>query len=140
MSESKALQRDGVVVALLNRRQVLVRMNNRRAFSTDRVFRVFQNYALPNPIGGLTTLDIPKEGELKVSAIQSDDIHAVLSAFDVTTEKTIRKPHGGLAGLFEPLIETVATPGGLSARVASEGSLKIFVNPSVEVGDHVSAL
>ncbi len=138
---TEPLTKDGVIVAVLNSRQVLVKMHRRSVFDSGAVFKVFQSHKLASPVSGLTSIDIPKEAELRVESVQPDNVHVVLGAWRLTVEKNVRKPSplSGFGGLIEGIVETVGVAGGLSADIDTKDSLKVAANTKVEIGDYVSA-
>jgi hypothetical protein len=140
------MNKDGQIVALLNDRQALVRMLDPDKFVVDREFAIFEVRDV-NITDGPGQVELPKRGRMKVEALQSDGSHAVLTAWEITRQRVVKRPSPfqGLfadqVGLFGPGVEQVLNESiGKSASFDEAQSLNVRPADVVRVGDYVSAV
>ena len=129
-----AISRDGVVVAILNKRQVLVKVETPSAFVPGKVFTVYQLQDLPAEAAqraGVPHVELPK-GKLKCEAVQSTGDTAVLAMW--TETRVVRRKRASVF-TFEDLLGDVEVPEKISesARLSEDQSLSLDVGP-VSVG------
>ena len=133
------MHKHGEIVAILNKRQVVVKMANPSVFTVGRAFVVYEIRTLPDNIAatsGITSVELPK-GRLKCEALQTNNETALLTTW--TETRTVKRNPAsalGLSPVFSEPIEVVERVGD-SARLNPDQSLAIDVGPVV-VGDFVS--
>lgn len=137
------MQRHGEIVALLNERQLLVRMLSPDEFVLDREFSVFESKAIPEVLGE-TKLELPKAGRLRVEAVQSDGVHCVMTAWSVVRERRVKRPSAlsatilGISAAMADIEEIQTEVVGSSATLEPSQVLNVRSSDAVRVGDFVS--
>jgi hypothetical protein len=137
------MNKDGQVVAILNERQVLVRVLSHEAFArSEQVFTVFEEVQLdPGLIVDVHVVELPK-GKLRFEALQSNAEYAIVAVWEDTRQRTVRRPSSlkaailGIDSTFGDVEEEI-TETSRSASLAP--GLNMKASREVKVGDYLSA-
>ena len=129
----------GNVVAILNERLILVRLNE--AFTAGTELTVFSRTSSDQiqATTGLPHLDVPK-GQVRILSHQNEDLY-LAERFREPGEKRRRfvAPASNLlATILTPQEEITEVPGPWSAQFDQANSLKITFDGRVQVGDLIA--